>query len=383
VFPIAATVAVLDAGGGAAEIGIVLGARWLAVVLFALVGGVWADRLSRRLVMMSADAFRAVVLVILALLPGTPPVLVLASLVFLVGAGEAFFRPAESALLPRLVPEERRNQANGLVMLSYRSAAVVGPGIGGLLVATVGVRSAYAVDAFTFAASLWFVRGIREPAREARAERASMLSEIKEGWREVTNRPWIFGILVWASLLLLLVLAPTIVLLPVVGREEFGTDAVFASALAMMSLGGVAGALIAMRWRPRQPGLASISLTWLFLLVIGVLAFPVSVGAILVAYFLAGIALEPFAVFWSTALQREIPPDKMARVTRVDWMASFALMPIGLAMTGPIEAVIGQQWLLAGSAVSLVLLTLGVLFVPGVRQMGSPHGSEGGRVQRR
>jgi DHA3 family tetracycline resistance protein-like MFS transporter len=370
IFPIAAAVAVLDAGGAATQVGLVLGARWLAIVLFALVGGVWADRLSRRAVMIAADVFRAVALAALALYPGTPSIAVLAGLVFLVGGGEAFFRPAEAALLPQLVPEERRASANALISVSLRTAAVIGPGVGGVLVVAAGPQAAFGLNAVTFLVSLAFLLRLREPAREP-AARTTMLRELGEGWAEVRSRPWILGTLFAAALLLFLVVAPEAVLLPVIGRREFGTDLVYAWAIALMSLGGVIGAIIAMRWRPRRPGVVAWLGGLLFLPVLVALAFPVSPWPILAAYLLAGIGWEPFAVYWQTAVQREIPADRLGRVASLDWMASFSLMPLGMALTGPLVAAVGETAVLLGAGACLVVLCLGVLAVPGVPRMSS------------
>lgn len=374
VFPIAATIAVLNKGGGATEIGLVLGARVVAIVLFALFGGVWADRLSRRLVMISADVFRAFVLTVLALLPTTPPVAVLALLVFLVGAGEAFFRPAEAALLPTLVPEVRRNSANGLVMVSFRTAAVIGPGLGGIIVGVLGVRWAFAFNACTFVLSALFLRSLHEPSRaHLEEEREPMLREMREGLAEVARRRWILANMLAASLLLLFVVAPEQVLLPVISRESFGNDAVYVASLALMSLGGVFGAFIGMRWRPKHPGQATWLWGLIYLPAIVALMHPVAAWPILLTFFVSGIAFEPFMVFWSTALQREIPQDKLARVSSLDWMLSFALMPIGLAVAGPLADAVGQDVVLAGAGVALIVITGLVLTVPGVRDFRTPE----------
>lgn len=383
VFPIAATVSVLDAGGSAGDLGLVLGARWLAIVLFALIGGVWADRLPRRLVMMSADIFRAVAIGALVVLPFAPPVWLLAGLVFLVGSGEAFFRPAETALLPTLLPAERLNAANALISVSFRTAAVIGPGLGGLLVAVFHhVTWAYAVNSLTFLASFACLFFVREPARAEREASPAFVQEMREGLGEVRAHPWVLGTLVGAALMLMLVIAPENVLLPIIGRESFGTDAVYALSMALMSLGGVVGALLAVRWRPARPG----RIGWLMGLTFGLipltLMWPVSPWPILFAYFVAGICFEPFSVWWATALQKSIPSDKLARVSSVDWMASFALMPLGLALTGPLVAQIGQTWVLAGSVVALLAITYFVLKVPGVAEFRDVHRPGGGAVRR-
>jgi DHA3 family tetracycline resistance protein-like MFS transporter len=373
VFPIAATVSVLNSGGTVAELGLVLGARWLAIVLFALVGGVWADRLPRRLVMMSADLFRFAAIGLLALAPFQPPVWALALLVFFVGAGEAFFRPAETALLPSLLPRARLNSANALISISYRTAAVVGPGLGGLLV--VGfhqVRWAYAVNALTFLISFACLFRVREPVRRLQSAAPAFVHEMREGLAEVRRQPWVLGTLVGGALLLMAVIAPENVLLPIIGRREFGTDAVFAASMALFSLGGVFGALLAIRWRPRRPGKVAWLLGLSFALVPLTLVYSHSPWPILAAYLVTGACWEPFAVWWTSALQREIPSDKLARVSSVDWMASFGLMPLGLALTGPLVAQVGETTVLLGSIVVLVAITFCVLRVPGVAEFRRP-----------
>ncbi len=382
IFPIAATVAVLDAGGSAAELGLILGARWLAILLFALVGGVWADRLPRKAVMAAADLGRALVVGAIAVWPGGPPLGALALAVFAVGAGEAFFRPAETALIPSLLPAERLPQANGLVSVSYRSAAVIGPGLGGILVAGLGsTQLAFAANSLAFLISMAFLVGLREPPLPERdsAAASSFVRDVREGLAEVRRHRWVSGTLVAASLLLLLLIAPTTVLLPIIGRREFGTDAVFALSQVAFSIGGLAGALFAMLYRPRHPG----SFSWLISLAFLGVPLALLLGAppwlLYVAYGIGGLSWEPFAVYWASALQTEIPADRLARVSSVDWMATFGLMPLGLALTGPIVARIGEQPVLVAGMVASLVLTLGVVRVPGVRDFRDPGVAAGHR----
>jgi len=368
VFPIAATVTVLNAGGSASDLGLVLGARWLAIVIFALVGGVWADRLPRRLVMMGADLFRAAAVGSLAFLAGPPPVALLAILVFVVGAGEAFFRPAETALLPSLIPEARLQAANGLTSVSYRTAAVIGPGLGGVIVVALGQpRMAFALNALTFLLSFVCLFRVHEPPRVDQPPTEPFLRELRQGLGEVRSQPWLWGTLIAAALLLMTVIAPENVLLPVIARREFGTDAVYAGSLAAFSLGGVAGAFLAIRWRPTHPGQVAWLLGLSFGLIPLALMFAVSPWPIIAAYLVTGACWEPFAVWWTSALQREVPQDRLARVSSVDWMAVFALMPLGLALTGPIVAAVGETAVLVGIIVSLSVITVCVLQVPGAR----------------
>lgn len=303
--------------------------------------------------------------------PGHPPLWLLAALVFLVGGGEAFFRPAYGAILPSVLPAHLLGAGNALTSVSLRTAAVIGPGFGAAVVATAGPRPAFALDAATFGVSLWLLARLREPAYD-RKPRTSMLREVREGLGAVRQQAWVVGILVVAAVQLMLTVGPVTVLLPVIGRREFGSDAVFGTALAALSVGGLAGALVAMRWRPRHPGLVGVLGLFGFALVPLALLVPESPWTIWAAYLLAGLGLEPFVVFWQVALQREFPQDLLARVSSVDWLASFALMPLGLALTGPAVALAGETTVLWVAVAAAVVPTLLVLAVPGVRDFRTP-----------
>ena len=132
-------------------------------------------------------------------------------------------------------------------------------------------------------------------------------------------------------------------------------------------------ALVALKWRPRKPGLVG-AMGWLpFTAVPVVLAFASAPWMFYVAYFAAGAGFEPFNIYWQTALQRDIPSDKLARVSSLDWMASLSLLPVGMALTGPAVSSFGETTVLLVSAAVNVVSTIAVLFVPGVKELRSPR----------
>ena len=377
IFPVAVTITVLNAGGSATDIGLVLAARWASLVLFAIAGGVWADRLPRTLVMRAADAFRLVALLGLAALPSTPPLWVLALLVFLVGGGEAFFRPAETALLPSILPPDRLRPANALITISYRTASVVGPGLGALVVTlSGGTRSAFVINALTFGVSLVCLTLLHEPPRDARAgvgarrRAARGPRRVRRGGQASLGR-WPSSIL--ASLFLMLCIAPETVLLPVIGRETFGTDHVYAASLAVFAAGGIVGGdrgaalapAAARAWWARSGGCRSRRSRWCC-------CTARSRGCSTPRTSSPGVGFEPFNVYWQTALQREIPSDKLARVSSLDWMASLALLPVGMALTGPAVQAFGITAVLLLAAAVNVVSTVVALFVPGVLELRTP-----------
>lgn len=322
--------------------------------------------------MMASDAFRLLAVLMLALLPGSPPVWVLAALVFLVGGGEAFFRPAYGALVPAVVPEDRRSAANALTSVSLRTAAVVGPGLGAALVTLVGVRTAFLVDAATFGISLLTLLRLREPAYQPKQSH-SMVADIREGFAQVWRQRWAAAVLGVAALQLMLAVAPAVVLLPIIGRREFGGDAVYGTALSLFSLGGVIGAVTAMRTRPRHPGRVGVLGLLPYALVPVSLLTPFAPWWIFACHFTAGLCLEPFIVYWTSALQRAFPAHQLARVTAIDWLCSFALMPVGLALVGPAARVLGEPTVLLTAATVAVVPTLLLLLVPGMKDFRDPR----------
>jgi MFS family permease len=383
IFPVAVAIKVLDTGGSASALGLVLGARVAALVIFVVAGGVWADRLPRTHVMICSDALRGLAVLGLALTPGDVPLWLLTALVFLVGGGEAFFRPAYGAVVPSVVAEEQLPAANALTSISQRTAAIAGPAIGGAVVGLAGgVRTAFVLDALTFAASLLTLLRIREPTATPRnGPRVSAVREALEGVRAVRDRPWIAAVLIMASLQLMFTIAPENVLLPIVSREKYGGDRSFGFALTMMAVGGVAGALISSRWQPRRVGLAAQLGILPYALIPLAMAFSSSRLVLFAAFFAAGLGLEPFLVYWTSALQREVPRELLARVISLDWLCSLALMPLGFALTGPAVSAFGRTAVLVTGAVVIVVTTLGSLAVRGVMEYAEPGrgAAHGGR----
>jgi len=222
------------------------------VVLFLLVGGVWADRLPRHLVMLGSDIGRGVVQALLAvlLLTGRAELWHLLVLQALYGVAEAFMRPAATGLLPTIVQGERLQRANALMAASVNTAYIVGPAIAGVLVAAAGAGTAIAIDAGTFAVSTASLALLRVPAAAERAARLPFLADLREGWREFVSRTWLWATVAGSSLYLLAVIAPLMVLGPVVADRELGGAGAWGAIAAAIGLGTLAGQ------RGRGPGQA-------------------------------------------------------------------------------------------------------------------------------
>ncbi len=356
--------------GSATDLGLVLAAQSLPLVTFLLVGGVWADRLPRHLVMIATDLVRFALHALLAVLifSGDVQIWEVVVIEMLFGAAEAFFRPAANGLLPQTVPESDIQQATALTTMSENVAGFAGPALATALVLGAGAGWAFALDAATFLLSAAFLTQVRPRRRGLRdgvaseTERGSVWEAIRVGAREVRAHAWVWATLASFCVALFCGVAPWFVLGPGVAREQYGHISVYGFAEASLGLGTIVGSLIGLGWRPRFPmRLAMIAaLLWP---VAGILfAAGVTLVVVVPATVIGGVGVALFDVWWLTALAERIPPGKLSRVTSYDWMVSLGLLPIGFVVAGPLANALGAvDVMLGGLTLAIVAFALGLL----------------------
>jgi len=372
-FPIALAVTIIDQGGSATTLGLILGSRILASVIGAPFAGVWTDRLPRKQVMITADLSRGVIVFLMVFLSGpSTPHIFLGLAVFLMGVGDAFGAASAGAIMPSLVPDEKLPAANVARNIVVRTATIIGPGIGGVSVALIGGRLTFLFTAITFAFGTYFLNQIKEEIKSEPKERESFLTEMREGLRTVIEIPWIGAMIFMVSFQLMVVLAAETVLLPIITKREFASNTPFALSAAAFSVGSIISALLCIKIKIKHQGQVSI-LVWMIVIVAPLaLAFPVSGWLIIVAYFIAGFSVGPWEAWWSSAVQREVPQHLQGRVFSIDHMGSTALMPLGMALVGPAANYFGERNLLIGASIFHILMGLSVMRIPGVRDMKMP-----------
>jgi MFS family permease len=366
---VALAFAVLEIGGSASDVGLVLAAGAFPLVATVLAGGVVADRVSRRAVMVIADLVRVASQGAMAalLIGGVAEVWMLALVAGVTGAATGFFSPASTGLLPEIVLAEQLQPANGLRASAVSTGEILGPVLGGVLVATAGAGWAIAIDAATFAASAACLAMLRIPTRVV-AHRTSFVADLREGWVAFRSRRWVWTFVVYFAIVNLLWGAWG-ALGPIVSERDLGGAAAWGTILAAMGVGALAGSLLATRVKPRRPLLLAAVADGFFALSLAFLAAAPPVALIACGALLSGAGVALAISVWESTLQRHVPGESLSRVSSYDWFGSLAFYPLGLAVWGPVAAVIGVSvslWLAFGLA---VFLTLTLISIPDIRHL--------------
>ena len=351
-------------------------------VLFLLAGGVASDRVDRRRLMIAADVVRGAAMGALGLLAAMGALhlwqVIILGAVY--GGATAFFGPAFDAIVPDVVPAELLGSANSLDQF-VRPAALrlIGPALGGWLIALWGTGSAFLVDAATFfvsAACVLLMRptpsppGRLEEPWEARSSGAAV-RQVREGFRFVRSRIWLWGTFLAATLAYLLFMGPVEVLLPYIVKNDMGGGAgVLGWVFAMGGVGAIGGAIVVGHSGIPRRFVTFMYVSW------AVATFAVAGYGLARVPWQAMVASLVFnaletagAVVWATTKHRLVPGNLLGRVSSFDWFISIGLVPVSFAVTGPIASVLGARTTLVWAGLLGGVITLAALFLPGMRDI--------------
>lgn len=357
--------AVLKATGSPADLSYVLAAQIAPSLVFAVLGGVAADRFPPQLVIIAANLMMAVgegTFGLLAL-TGHPPLWAMIGLECVTGTGMAVFYPASQALLPRLVPDEMLQDASAISRLGMNTGTMAGAAAAGLLVAAAGPGWALALCGLGMLGTvplLLAIRGAKDKLNVSDAT-PSLISELREGWAEFRSHTWLWVIVAQFCVVMMAWYGAFSVLGPVVAKAHLGGPAAWGAITAADSFGLIAGGIASLRVTPRRPMLfvvltgATIAISPLSLAM--VLPLPV----ICVTSFCLGVLVEMMMVQWTVALARNIPPGMLARVSSYDALGSVMAMPAGALIAGPLSAAFGvsaAQYAAAGAILVVSMLAL-------------------------
>jgi predicted MFS family arabinose efflux permease len=356
--------------GGAADLGYTFLAREIPMVVFLLLGGIWADRVSRKVLLVAGDLVMGSAQVLTAALFLTHHATVwrVALLQVLFGLANSFTRPASTGLIAQAVSHAHLQEANALTDLSRSTSRIVGPAIGGVIVAAANPGWALAVDAATFFVSAAFNAQLRI-AESERPERSNMIHELREGWGEFASRTWLWTIVASFGFFQLTLFPALLVLGPLVAEQHLGGAGAWGLILAFQGVGSVVGGLMALRLHPARPLVAS---TLFCLPIAGVLALlgaSAPVALLCLVGFFAAVGLTCGDIIWFTTFQRQVPDHLMSRLSSFDWFGSVALNPLGYALVGPIANHLGVAETLYFAAAANALVTLAVASTPAIRNL--------------
>ncbi len=378
--PIAFTFAILKSGGDALQVGVVLGLADLPFVLLLLVGGVIADRHERRFIALFSDIVRATVALVSAsmILLHLNTVVNLSVLAVVWGSARAFFVPTVTGLIPEITPVDQLHRINSLVGASVSLGTLIGPAIGGLVVATIGPGEGALFATLAYIGSSIYLSRIHPsdlPENEfvSPISRGSFLSEIKGGYKAVRSKSWAFWTIVVFGVMHLTTFGPLFVVGPVIAAHSLGGAAAWGYIVAADGGGAIFGSLIAMRRPPQRPLYIASILMLLGVPSLILLALHVDLLVILGSFAIFGVATGYFGSVWDTLLQKSYPIDQISKVSSYDYMGSTSLLPLGEALGGGVAGAIGNSMVLIIGGVALFLLSLTLILMPSARNARPPH----------
>ncbi len=364
--------AVLDLTGSTADLSYVMAAQIAPMLIFALAGGVVADRVAPQRVIVAANLMIAAGegSFGLLVLSGHPRLWVMIVLETVTGSGMALFYPASQALLPRLVPAGLLQEASALSRLAMNTAQMGGAAAAGAFVAVAGPGWALAICGTGMVATVPVLLSIRAPGAGPRSD-ASLLRELRDGWAEFVSRRWLWVIVAEFGVVMACWYGGFQVLGPVVAKRYLGGPAAWGAITAADAIGLIIGGLVSLRFTPRRP--------IRFVALIGgacalsplSLALRLPLPAVCASAVILGIAVEIMMVQWTVALARHIPPGMLARVSSYDILGSLIATPAGALAAGPVAAAAGVFPAEYGAAV-IILAACALALIPReVRSLGA------------
>lgn len=373
--------AVIDAGGGPLDMSLVAGANATGLLLCAIPGGIVADRVSRRLIVRVVEFVNFVAITSIVVVGSTGSVTIahLTIVAFALGAGAGFFFPAYSAILPRILPSGQLLAANGLegaIRPALQQAA--GPAAAGMLLAALIPSHAAIIVAVAYGLAfigLLFLRAEPPPPHDEPERAASVFHDLKEAVVFTVKTPWLFATLLFATGWVLVFVGPEEVLLPFLTRERIGEDPRwFGFLLAVYGLGGVVGSIVVSSMKLPRRYLTAMNVVWgLSTLPFVIVGITDQYWLMLASMFVIGFGFSYGNVIWGTLLQRRVPRHMLGRISSLDFFVSLALMPLSMALAGPLSEVVSLQTIFVVAGILPLIFALIAIFAARMPQDEIAH----------
>jgi Transmembrane secretion effector len=308
-----------------------------------------------------------------ALFAGRPAIWLFVLLAWLEGTGEAFFMPALGALTVEIAQRDQLGNANALYGLATSATRIAGPPLSGVLVAFAGPAVVVAADAASYLASVRVLSLLRmpqaEPAGPGDRVRRTLFSDVAEGWSDFRSRRWLWVVTVQFAFFNLITWAPWMLLGPVEGHAYLGGAAVWGAIMAAQGAGAIVAGMASLGRRPGRPMVIATIGTFCYALPDIPMALHAAAGWVGVAAFGCGAGAAVSSTFFGTALQQQVPPDRLARVSSLSLFPAYGIGVIGYAIDGPLASAFGPAAVFGVGAVYVLLSSALVLALPFVRDV--------------
>ncbi len=365
---------VIAMGGGPTDLSFVATAGAVGMLATTLLGGVLADRVPQRGILLAVASLRTLLIAVVAALAllGWLTLWHLVVIGLLIGVGNGFTYPAYSAMLPSILPAEDLLAANGVEgMLRPTVMQAAGPALASAVIAASSPAAAIVVVAVLELAGVAFLLAVRpvplrrdHSAQTAHPVRGTLI-DLRDGFVYMVRTPWLLATLLFASVVILLIMGPIEVLIPFVIKDRAGGGpGEHAIVMAAFGIGGALSSLVTASFKMPRRYLTIMNVLWgagcLPLVLVG---FARNVWVIAAAVFVVGACFSVSMVIWGTLLQRRVPPHMLGRVSSLDFFVSLSLMPASMAVAGPVSTAlgVGTTVLLAGVVPTLVAVLAIVL----------------------
>lgn len=357
--PVALAFAVLQDGAGPKSLGLILALNTAPAIFFLLYGGVLADRLSRSALLFWGRVAAGVVqaAVAWAVYMGHTSTFVLGSLGLLAGVTSSISRPASLGIIRQIVPIDLIQQATVMMRVPTNIVRVMGPALGGVLVAVSSPASALAIDAGTYFVSAALLVGLKLPA--AMKVASGVWSDVSSGWREVRNRNWFMAYTLYGTVIVAVWRACYELLGPATAQATYGGASSWGFIQSGFAAGLVLGGTVSLRWRPTQVLVVCIAAS-------GGLAIPLlamGLGAplfvVIASTFVGSVLLDIAIISWSTVMGQHVPDYLQGRLSGFNSLGEQAGIPVGyLVAAFSLQYLSVQNLMLVGAAAIVIATAL-------------------------
>ncbi|MFI5748554.1 MFS transporter [Streptomyces sp. NPDC051644] len=358
--PLALAYAVIGQGGGAGSLGVVLATNSVPTIVFTVAGGVLADRLSRSRILFLGNLLSAAAQGVLAVLVATHHATTasIAACGFASGVAVAFTAPAAIGVVGQLVAAEHLQQANALVRLPNNAVKVLGPVVGGLIVAVGGPAWALSWDALTFLIAALLLLGLR---LSTPVTTGSALADLRAGWSGFRSRTWLWTYTAAGTVVVAAWLAGFQLLGPVIAAEHYSGARFWGLVQGTFAFGLLAGTVVCLRWKPHRLLAVAVITGSGLCLPPAALGMGLDLPWVLLSAVLAGVGLDVAIVAWTTALQQHVPQEELGRMSSFNGVGERIAIPLGYLVT----ALAAHAWadrtvllVCAGAIVAATVLNL-------------------------